>query len=1064
MGAQTNAIRSNCPRSIFILFVLSLPCLSFSTGSEMFQPKDSRQVCEDPLKSLPKGKMDDGESILIRLGRIHFDPIQGLPMQRPGFKTLNAYQTGEKGYYIVQFDGPVKRSWKEALTALGVDIFDYIPDFAFIIRMDSANEPVIRALDHVRWLGIYQPSYRGSQSIQDKVEAANTEAVEANTYISLRITVFPGEDMRRVKADIMALDGYIVNETVTKWKITLTVRSPKDRIADLSAILGVKWIEPVPEWRLLNNVSTDTIGVRSPRNNYGLYGEGQTVAVCDSGLDSGSANPASLHDDFEDGSGGSRVMTIYDRVGDGANDVNSGHGTHVAGSVLGNGYMSGSDPTSNTFPSTAFAGIAPKANLVFQAVEANTTGALSGIPSDLNVLFSQADNAGADLHTNSWGGVEAGAYTSSSEDVDEYMWDHPDFLILFSAGNQGADLDADGVIDLYNMDYPATAKNCLTVGASEGNRPTGAGYDGSWADIWPYVFSMTPISNDHISDEPDGMAAFSARGPVLDGRYKPDLVAPGSNILSTRSSDAFGTGWGDYDAYYRWMGGTSMAAPLVAGTAALMREYLIKERNFTNPSAALIKAALLNSAEDISPGQYGTGIYQEIPDSPVPNNVEGWGRVNLENGLFPTAPLDILYYDGQNPLDTGEYYDYIINIIDSSYPFKVNLVWTDYPGSAAAQGGLVNDLDLLVVDPSGTTYYPDNASQKTIVSTLAYDDGFPEYTFSADKVAIRFTPTEYPVNLESTTFYFYNPNQSTSDVDIVVYDDDNGLPGTELFRKTLSYVPSGWITTGIAGVVINSGDFFIAIEKNDDNLSILQDNEDNGRSYYDDGSGWMLDVGYTSYIRAHVRGADYSGDFDRANNAVGLTLDNPIIGTYTVRVSGYNIPQGPQSYALIARGPVTAFGFLQFSTSTYSVREDNGVATVVVTRTGGKTGAVSITYAASDGTAADVTDYTPVSDTLQWDDGDDAAKVFDVAIIDDSKTEGSETINLALSNPQGGASLGYLNTAVITISDNDSRVTGNGSEGDGSCFISTVLSIPPKTLFFLRNENEKETNKKGVRI
>ncbi len=141
------------------------------------------------------------------------------------------------------------------------------------------------------------------------------------------------------------------------------------------------------------------------------------------------------------------------------------------------------------------------------------------------------------------------------------------------------------------------------------------------------------------------MVAFSARGPCLDGRYKPDIVAPGTWILSTRSSvatfpDNFGRpGWGAYNSYYLYNGGTSMATPLAAGAAALMREYLMEEKGFSPPSAALIKAALLNSAEDISPGQYGTGSAQEIPDSPVPNNVEGWGRLNLAGGGLSGPPV-----------------------------------------------------------------------------------------------------------------------------------------------------------------------------------------------------------------------------------------------------------------------------------------------------------------------------------------------------------------------------------------------------------------------------------------
>ena len=112
--------------------------------------------------------------------------------------------------------------------------------------------------------------------------------------------------------------------------------------------------------------------------------------------------------------------------------------------------------------------------------------------------------------------------------------------------------------------------------------------------------------------------------------------------------------------------------------------------------------------------------------------------------------------------------------------------------------------------------------------------------------------------------------------------------------------------TGITGVVINSGDFYVAIEKNDLDQYIAVDDDGNptGRSYWHNGSEWVQSP-YTSYIRANLRGADYSTSFDRVNNVVGLTLDSSVAGTYTVRVSGYNVPYGPQPYALVVSGSVT---------------------------------------------------------------------------------------------------------------------------------------------------------------
>ena len=898
-----------------IILILSLCSLIFSYPIFGFAEEIAKKVyIGDDVdtayitQKVNNSKKGSSKPVLLRLSNSHFDPLVMTPEPVAGIKKIQATKPSKVGYYIIQFDGPIRNSWKNRLKNRNIDVFDYIPDFAFIVRMNSNLEQSVRNDPHVRWLGIYQPSYKVSQRALDKMYESNDAPESEQSFSILKVTVFPGEDLNRIKSEIAGLGGNITDEVTTKWKTSLKLNIPSESISSLAEIIGFKWIEPVPEWKLHNNISTDIMAVRTPRDIYGLYGEGQTVAVCDTGLDQGSTLPASLHDDFEDGSGTSRVLQIFDRVGDGANDINSGHGTHVSGSVLGNGINSGSDPSTDSFPSTSFAGTAPKANLIVQAVENNTAGTLSGLPLDLNTLFDQAQTAGADLHTNSWGSDTYSTYTLSSEDVDQYIWDHKDFLILFSAGNEGMDKNGDGIIDLYSIGSPATAKNCLTVGASEGDRPSGAGYDFQWATgSWAVKYSADPIFSDHVSDDPYGMAAFSSRGPVYDGRYKPDIVAPGTNILSTRSSVSSGSGWGGYNSYYLYMGGTSMSTPLTAGTATLMREYLMDIIGFTNPSAALIKAALINSAEDISPGQYGTGAYQEIPDSPVPNNVEGWGRVNLANGVYPVPPFDILYYDDEAGLNTSDYQEYTINIIGSSSPLKINLVWTDYPGTTAAHGGLVNDLDLEVTDPSAADHYPDGALNEPSLSIIAYDDDSPEYTWGQNKLAVRFTPPAYPVTVASTSLYFYNPTFSMSPVDVVVYDDDGagGMPGgTELFRTTFSTFGSGWITIGIGGVVISSGDFFIAVEKNDANQKLVQDDVGYDRSYYYSGSSWYLDSGYQTYIRANVVQTSYSSSYDRTNNVIGLTLNNPDIGPYTVTVSGYNVPQGPQPYALVVSGNI----------------------------------------------------------------------------------------------------------------------------------------------------------------
>jgi hypothetical protein len=116
----------------------------------------------------------------------------------------------------------------------------------------------------------------------------------------------------------------------------------------------------------------------------------------------------------------------------------------------------------------------------------------------------------------------------------------------------------------------------------------------------------------------------------------------------------------------------------------------------------------------------------------------------------------------------------------------------------------------------------------------------------------------------------------------------------------------------------------------------------------------------------------------------------------------------------------TQSGVLRLSAADYSVNEGDGYVTITVTRTGGSAGTVSVDYATTDDTAIAGSDYSEAQGTLNWDDGDAEAKTFPVTLIDDVLIEGNETLIISLGNVQGGAALGVPDTAVLTITDNDS--------------------------------------------
>lgn len=373
-----------------------------------------------------------------------------------------------------------------------------------------------------------------------------------------------------------------------------------------------------------------------------LDGSGQIVAVADSGLDED-------HGDF-----GNRILSSNDVIGDGSTaDKHSGHGTHVACTVLGDGTQGG------------YSGVATSAELYFQAMENDNTGNFQS-PS-LNYLLNSAYSAGAYTHTNSWGSSlesDQGKYTSESEDVDDrsnyydrYYNGRNGLTILFAAGNDGPNSGTVGA--------PSTAKNTITVGNHQ-NRYSGA---------------------------PDSIMSGSSRGPTDDGRIKPDIIAPGGYVRSCRAQEAGDTAGATWsNTYYLEYTGTSMATPNAAGAAVMVREYLEEIAQRPSPQGALVKALLILGAEDV-----GT--------RDIPNDDEGWGRLNLRNTLAPTTGQGIWVDDRSVLSGTGNSKTYTFNISQGNSGFKTVLAWSDERGSPFSNTQLVNNLDIEVTNPSGEVFF-----------------------------------------------------------------------------------------------------------------------------------------------------------------------------------------------------------------------------------------------------------------------------------------------------------------------------------------------------------------------
>lgn len=576
----------------------------------------------------------NNENHIVHLKGHQLKPHQKLEV--PYGLAKKGYSKGELAPYIIILGGPIEDPVKAELVKVGVKLVEYIPEFSFIALMTPEIATIVERLPFVVDVQIYQPAFKVDPSL--KGEDGN---IKGFGDVTLKIQTFSD--------DSSVIDNEIKNARAKKLgskKGVAVVKMNRNQIEKFAQNNNVKYIEEQPTYKLYNDIAKGLMDVDDIWN-LGYDGTGQVVGVCDTGLDTGK-NDSTMHLDFQ-----GRIDALY-ALGRSTSDDPHGHGTHVAGSVLGNGARSGG----------TIKGMAPNARLVFQSV-LDSSGGLGGLPNDLNDLFSQAWNAGARIHTNSWGAATSGTYNTDSYQVDQYTWNNKNMIVLFAAGNEGCDDTWTNVI--YNsVGTPGTAKNCITVGASENNRP----------------------SKGTESDNPNQIAIFSSRGNCADGRTKPDIVAPGTWILSTKSSKAPASNfWGSYDSYYAYMGGTSMATPLTAGAVAVARQYMINNWGIT-PTLAFMKAALINGATDLGFG--------------VPSRDQGWGRVSLVNSL---SAKEYKYDNETTSLGTNASKDYTWSVESANTPLRITLCWTDYPGSTSASKALVNDLDLTVTSPSGTVYY-----------------------------------------------------------------------------------------------------------------------------------------------------------------------------------------------------------------------------------------------------------------------------------------------------------------------------------------------------------------------
>ncbi len=347
------------------------------------------------------------------------------------------------------------------------------------------------------------------------------------------------------------------------------------------------------------------------------------------------------------------------------------HGTHVAGSAAGAGIINVKNR-----------GMAAKASIVNQYFSDIIVNAPAYV-ADYNLAVTN----------NSYYSVETGCIGNGKYDVlsnyaDNQLQDYNQLLHVVAAGNEGSSSCSPYLPGFATVKSGwQSAKNVLTVGA--------------------------------MRDDNYAIAYFSSRGPLNDGRLKPEITSSGWAVLSTNANDTYGYNFG-----------TSMASPMVTGGLALMYEAYRKKNTGANPKASLMKALACNTAEDL--GNAG------------PDYTFGFGMLNVRRAVEAIDSNRFI----MNAVTNGGNGNHVITVPPNTRRLKIMLYWADEAAAINAATALVNDLDLTVTEPAAFLHRPLvlNPSPAN-VNDLAVEG--TDHTNNIEQVVINNPPAgNYTINVK----------------------------------------------------------------------------------------------------------------------------------------------------------------------------------------------------------------------------------------------------------------------------------------------------------------------------
>lgn len=727
-----------------------------------------------------------------------------LPDLPPEFSTPESERpaegTGDHNH-VVQLVGPAQESWLAAIEQRGVEVVEAVGPFGYLVRADAGTVTALRSLPFVAWTGRLEPAYKVNPVLLAPDTAAGSSGL--GPIEALDVGVFTDGDVAGVAALIEESGGTVehVAEPTSDTYRSITAQVPAEALAVLAARDDVRWVDavrtPVPEDERSAQIAFEDLDGAAPPSTapnvgyaanlatIGADGTGVTIAICDTGVDTN--DPATVHADLA----GRLAFAVTGPGGALVGGDTDGHGTHVAGIAAGNGASGATDPQ-------GFAlglGMAPQA--LVGSVLANGTRQQR--------IQTTAQN-GAHVMNNSYA-LDGSAYGAGDRtfdlgvrDADPTTTDINELVVVFSAGNSGPGATT----------CTKALKNAIVVGNSLNFRP-GEG-DG---------------------DDIRGLRASSSRGPAADNRQLPSLVAPGTDIVSARSGASArpqytDTGGASHADHTR-LSGTSMAAPAVAGTCAVLIDWWRRTRGGATPSPALLKALLCVSTESVSGGTDGNG--GSIAAGPT--NDAGWGRVSIENALLQAPDSDRgpkIFLDQRHAFTgTGQEYRIRVAAVDPGRPLRVALTWTDAAAAVGANPALVNDLDLEVLETGTASTFRGN----NFAGAFSTPGGVADSLNNTEVVAIQNPSGVYEVTVvASSVGASARPDVATPWQDFALVLDNAEVPTSDPVSVVNVLDRSGSMQAfGYVDVTRQTSRQFIDLMSVDDSVGVVSFGDDGDQEF-----------------------------------------------------------------------------------------------------------------------------------------------------------------------------------------------------------------------------------------